>query len=140
MKMRAATMLDLQWIRERAHCELTPRARAMVAEDSKGVIRGMVAYDCFTPNSCQVHMAVESPIAWRYLIPACFVFPFDVLGLGVVVGVVCGSNEKSLRMTKKLGFREVYRVRDGWEPGEDMVVHELRRADVRWLEQPKEAA
>lgn len=144
MRLRTlpASPADLLWLEKRAGCCLTIRAKGIKAVDRSGRIRGLVAYDDFTLNSCAVHQAAESPIAWRALSPACFQYPFIQLGLGVVTGAVPASNARSLRFAQRMGFREIYRVRDGAAPGEDMVVHELRREECerRGLFNPREGA
>lgn len=129
MQIMAACPVDFAWFHQRTHWPLGPLATAIKAVDASGRIRGMVACDCFTPNSCHVHMAVDTPIAWRRLAPAVFIYLFLQLGLGVAVGLVRASNKASLGMARALGFRETHRIRDGWQPGEDFVVHELRRED-----------
>lgn len=136
MRATAAQPPDLLWLVERAAHPLSPRATAIKAVDTSGRIRGMVAFDDWWPNSCHVHMAVETPIAWRALIPACAIYPFEQLGLGVLIACVLSTNARSLRMTLALGFRETHRVRDGYAPGVDLVFHEIRREDVEakgWL-------
>jgi hypothetical protein len=141
--LTAALPQDFVWLRERAGYLGTPNATAMKVVDGEGRIRAMVAYDDFTPGSCQVHQACDSPIAWRRLIPAVFCFPFEQLKLRVVLGIVPGDNARALRQTKALGFKETYRVADAWKPGVPMVVHELRREDVvakGWLPPATEEA
>jgi hypothetical protein len=76
VKVTAAGLIDMQWIRAATHCVLTPAARAIKAVDAGGRIRGMVAYDWWTENAVYAHMAVDTPIAWRALIPPCFEYPF----------------------------------------------------------------
>lgn len=133
MRVRAARPEDFAWLEARAGCALTPRARGIRALDASGATRGVVAYDMWTPTSCQAHMAVDTPAAWRPLLRHCFHYPFQALGLQLLLGIIPAHNAKSLAMARALGFRETYRVRDGWAPGDDMVVHEMRREDCRWL-------
>lgn len=143
MRLEAAAPRDFGWLQTRAGCLLTATARAMKVVDASGRILGMVAYDDFTKGSCVVHQAVDAPVAWRRLIPAVFIFAFDVVGVSVAVGTVPANNKRAMRLTKRLGFRETYRVRDGWAPGVDMVLHELRREDCvakGWLKAKEEAA
>lgn len=144
MTVRPALAHELPWLETRANWAFTRFARALAAVDSSGRLRGMVAFDNRTPNACHVHMAAETPIAWRRLVPACFEVLFVRLGLGVLIGEVPSCNTSSLRMTRTLGFRETHRVRDGWEKGVDIVVHELRRDDIperaaAWLRQKASA-
>ena len=134
MIIQAAPKEHFGWICERAGVQLTPRARAIEAVDASGRVRGMVAYDNFTENACEAHMAVASPIIWRSLLKPVFSYPFRELGLGLLLGIVPAHNPKSLAMVKALGFRETYRIRDGYAEGDDLVIHEMRPDECRWLE------
>lgn len=125
------------WIIQRTGCIVTSDFRAIAALDSKGIIRGMVAYCNFTENSAQMHAAIDTPAAVRALVYEndCPIFrrPFLVANLGLLIAVVRGSNEAALRVDKHLGFKETYRIKDGLRPGEDWVILEMRREDCRWL-------
>src|SRR6185295_5280096 len=127
VRVEAAKKEELEWIVARTDCVLTPIAGAIKAVDTAGRIRGMVAYDWWTDNSVQVHMAVDTPIAWRDLIRWGFWYPFEQRGRDIIIGVVAASNEKSLRMSKHLGFVETYRIRDGHRRGVDLVLLEMRK-------------
>lgn len=135
MKVQAGHAEAFAWIEERTGCVLTRGARAIEARDASGRIRGVVAYDGWTENAVQAHMAVDSPVVWRSLLPAVFEYPFLEAGKGLLLGIIPAGNTRSCGMARRLGFREAYRVRDGWDVGEDLVVHEMRRADCRWLKQ-----
>lgn len=131
--LQASAREDFDWILRRAHCVLTPYARALKAVDREGAIRGMVAFDNWTENAVQVHMAVDAPIVWRRLLPAAFRFAFEHAGKGLMVGITPASNARSLNFQWKTGFRPAYRIRDGWAAGEDMVISEMRREECRYL-------
>lgn len=46
------------------------------------------------------------------------------------------ANQKgSLAVSGWLGFYEIFRIRDGWDTGVDMVLKELRREDCRFIQQ-----
>lgn len=124
-----------RWIQERTQCGLTPGARFVQATDALGRIRGVVAYDMWTENAVQAHMAVDAPVVWRSLLPAVFEYPFLEAGKGLLLGIIPASNERSRKMAVRLGFRETYHVQDGWAVGQDMVVHEMRRTECRWLKE-----
>ncbi len=124
---------DFNWIKSHANCVLTPYARAIKAVDDKGAIRGMVAFDNWTENAVQVHMAVDAAMVWRKLLPAAFRFAFEQAGKGLMVGITPASNAAALAFSKKAGFRQPYRITDGWAKGEDMVISEMRRDECRWL-------
>lgn len=123
--LREATPADLRWLSHFADCRLTPGARGIAAADSTGRPRGVVAFDNFRDGECQAHQALV-PSAGRALLGASFVYPFEVLRLKRLVGVVHSSNAKALRLNKRLGFREVGRDAE-W------VRFEMTRGECRWL-------
>lgn len=132
-----------RWIEARTGCVLTPQATmvsavhqvALSPEHELQRIRGVVAYDNWTENAVQAHMAVESPIVWRHLLEPAFDYPFRQCGKGVLLGIIPSHNSKSVEMTRSLGFRESHRVKDGWAKGDDLIVFEMRREDCRYLKE-----
>lgn len=133
MRAMAADDLDLPWYTARTKCKLTPGARGIKAVDIHGKIWGMVVYDCFTRNGAQVHVALDSPWAARCLLRMAFTYPFVECGFQVLMGLVPALHRKSLVLAKALGFRETHRVCDGWAPGVDLVLLEMRRDECRYL-------
>lgn len=133
LRVRAAPPEHLGWIVQRTGFAPTGGCRAIEAVDAAGRIRGMVAFDGWTENACHAHMAVESPIAWRALLAPAFGYAFDQCGRGIILGVVPAGNARSCALTRRFGFREVHRIKDGWAEGEDLVVHEMRKNECRWL-------
>lgn len=133
MRVLAATPEDFAWLVERTSCALSPSFRAIKAIDSSGRIRGMVGYDGWTVNSVQAHMAVDAPIVWRSLLRPAFSYPFEEAGKGLLLGIIPAHNATSRRMARDLGFRETYRIRNGWAPGDDLVLHEMTRDECGWL-------
>ncbi len=140
MMTMAADKLDLFWLCQMTGAVLTANARGIKAVDSRGHTRGVIAYDNWTENSCQAHMAVSTPIAWRTLLGSAFSYPFEELGRGLILAVIQSSNIKSLKVAAHMGFRMAHRVRDGWAIGEDLVMLELRREDCRWIQPQRKAA
>ncbi len=140
MKTQEVPPPVFEWLQQRTGCLLTPDFRAIAAVDSKGRIAGMVGYSCWTENSVQCHMAAATPLAWRALLPAAFEYPFIRGGRGVLLGLISADNTRSVRMTRRLGFRETHRIRDGHARGVDVIVFELRREECRWLQAHQEAA
>ena len=110
---------------------LTKSARGIAAIDAHGRTRGVVAYDLWTKNSCQAHMAVDAPVVWRHLLPDVFEYPFA--HVGVLLGVIPAGNLKSNRMVQALGFELQTRIKDGADVGEDLVIWRMLRENCRWL-------
>lgn len=133
MIVQAAPKEHLDWIIARAGCVLTPDARAIEVLDGKKRIRGMIAYDNWTPNAVQAHMVVENPIIWRHLIGPAFSYPFLQAGKRIILGIIPSHNKKSVAMTKRLGFRCIRTIRDGWSDGDDLIVFEMRRDECQWI-------
>lgn len=133
MLVRAAPPEHWPWLLERVGLAPSVGFKAIEAVDEAGTIKGMVGYCGWTANSVQCHMAVDSPIAWRSLLAPAFNFPFVWAGRKVLVGIVSAFNERSVRMTRHLGFKEAHRIRDGWAEGVDLIVFEMRREECRYL-------
>lgn len=134
MRVTAGHAEAFGWIETRTGCVLTRNARAIQALDTSGRIRGVIAYDCWTESGVQAHMAVDSPVVWRSLLRPAFTYPFLEVGRSLLIGIIAADNPRSLNMVRRLGFRETYRVVDGWSVGVDLIVHEMRRHECRWLE------
>ncbi|AAK94388.1 acyl-CoA N-acyltransferase [Myxococcus phage Mx8] len=135
MRVEAGHTAARAWIEALTGCVLTRNARAIQAVDASGRIRGVVAYDCWTENAVQAHMAVDTPVVWRSLLRPAFRYPFLEAGKGVLLGIIPADNARSCALALRFGFRETHRVRDGWTAGIDLVVHELRREECRWLKE-----
>ena len=133
MKVSAATPEALRAIEARTGCVLTANARGIQATDSRGKVRGVVAYDAWTENAVQAHMWTDSAIVWRSLLPAVFAYPFLEAGKGLLLGIIPADNLKSSEMAHRLGFRLAHRVRDGWAVGVDLLCFEMRRDECRHL-------
>ncbi len=133
IEIGAASTNDLEWVINRTGCVPTADMQAMKAVHVDGRIMGMVAYDSWTPNSVQVHMAVAHPIAWRRLLKPAFEYIFNHAKRGIAVAVIRASNLKSIALTERFGFDETHRIANGWAEGEDLVVFEMRRAQCRYL-------
>lgn len=99
-----------------------------------GRLWGMVGYDWFTKNSVQMHVLLSQPIVARTLLRPAFEYAFSpkYLGKKLALGIVSSENKKALDFDTSMGFREVYRVRDGISDGVDNVLLEMRREECRW--------
>jgi hypothetical protein len=109
-----------------------PYSQAMRGVRNAGA---MVIYDGWTPNSVQCHIFSSGPrfILDKVFVREVFTYPFIQCDKGILYTVTPESSRESLSLSKALGFREVFRQKDGWEVGVDMVVKEMRRNDCRYL-------
>lgn len=100
----------------------------------------MVAYASWTPNSVQMHVAIDTPIAGRHLLVPAFEYPFTQGGCGLVTGLIAANNARSIKLAKRLGFRQAHRIKDGWSVGVDLILHEMTRDECRWLRPARKVA
>ena len=124
---------EFQWLVDRAGCDITTGFKAIKVVDDAGKIHGMVGYGNWTANAVVLTIALDNPAALREILKWGFRYPFEQCGRGIALAVVRGNNQRSLSLCRKVGFREVYRVKDGIAIGEDMVMFQMRREDCRYI-------
>jgi ribosomal protein S18 acetylase RimI-like enzyme len=131
VKTQAA--LSFAWLTERTGYQPAGDARGIEAVDDVGEVRGMVVFDHWTPAAAQVHVALESMSAARALLFEAFGYLFKQHGRSVAIGITPAENTRAMRLNRHLGFRVHHLIRDGWAPGQDLAVLELRRENCRFL-------
>jgi hypothetical protein len=111
-----------------------PEETVCIGQEIDGNLVAVVGYCSFMPNACQMHIAALSEVNWmsRDLLWAAFDYPFNVLGVKVILGQICGSNEDALRLNRHLGFKVVAEIPDAHMDG-DLVIMAMRKEDCRWL-------
>jgi hypothetical protein len=128
----------LPWLAQRARLSVGPGFEADEAVLYAGTPQertiGAIGFDGHTPNSVSMHIAMDSPIAFRALLRWAFYKAFVKWNKGVVTCLVLGSNHRSQALVDSVGFRKVFTGRDYWAPGEDMLVYEMRREECVWLQ------
>jgi hypothetical protein len=122
----------LPWLISRVGCLYTEGFRAIMATDGTKIL-GMVGYDLWTENAVVMHIALDSPAAFRSLIVPCFEYPFVQAGKGIALATVRSDNERSKRLCEHVGFRLAHRVKDGAAVGVDTLLYEMRREECRWI-------
>lgn len=132
--IRAAYRDELELIASRLPIAIDSETRGVLYEDNRG-LGAMVIYDSWTNTACQVHIYSNGPdrLFRPDFIREVFWYPFIQCGKSLLYSVTPADSEASLALSKYLGFREMYRQKDGWDKGIDMVLKELRREDCRWL-------
>lgn len=112
-----------------------PEETVCIGQEIDGVLAAVVGYCSFMPNACQMHIAAVDEVNWmsRDLLWAAFDYPFNKLGVKVILGQICGSNEDALRLNRHLGFKVIAEIPDAHMDG-DLVIMAMRREDCRWLD------
>lgn len=122
-----------QWIVSRTGCATSDKFRAIAAVDGAGVIKGMVALDGWTENAVGMHFALDAPIALRPLLQSAFDWVFNQCGKGLALATIPASNARSLKVAQRIGFEQAHRIADGWAPGVDLVLLQMRRETCKYL-------
>lgn len=139
MKLQAATPGSLAVLEREAGSWLTRHAVGIEAVREDGTLAGVVAYDFQTETTARVHVWLDSPIAARPLLRSAFEYPFVQNGVEALLAQIRSDNRRSVALAKALGFTEVYRQRDGFRRGVDLILFQLRRDDCRWLQHRRAA-
>jgi hypothetical protein len=94
-----------------------------------------VGFASFMPKACQMHIAAVDEVNWmsRDLLWAAFDYPFNKIGVSVILGQVCADNESALKLNRHLGFKVVAEIPDAHMDG-DLVIMAMRREDCRFLD------
>jgi RimJ/RimL family protein N-acetyltransferase len=110
-----------------------PEAKWLTSLSKDGKILGVVVYSRFTPGSCEITVASESPtfITKRFAFAVAY-YPFVQLNCHRVTAFVRVGNAKSLNLAQQLGFQIEGTVRK-WFPDSDAYILGLLREDCNWL-------
>lgn len=141
MKIVPATEKHVQWITKRIHLLKVEDAKGIAAESDSGETLGVCMMDTWQEGSVQIHIAIDNPVCLRKytFIREVFNYIFITSNRLVAVGIVNSDNVKALRFDRKLGFKEIGRIKDGHKKGVDTVLLELRREDCIWINHRKAA-
>jgi RimJ/RimL family protein N-acetyltransferase len=106
-----------------------------IGQEIDGNLVAVVGFNGFMPNACQMHIAAVGEVNWmsRDLLWAAFDYPFNKLGVSVILGQVCADNESALKLNRHLGFKVVAEIADAHMDG-DLVIMAMRREDCRFLD------
>ncbi len=127
------TQEEWEWMCQRTHPVLAKDTTGFVAYRGNRVVAASV-FDNWTANSCHVHLAIEDPFVLRHgFLEECCDFVFGYAERGLALAVIPETNEDSIRFSRHVGFREIFRVRNGYQKDVDLVFLELRKHECRWL-------
>jgi len=129
-------------VQEKIGLFMSEDTRGIVAIEDDGTVSGSIVFQNWAYSSAMVHIWVENPMVIRrgLLSEACRYF-FDVCGKTVMVGMTVADNYDALKFIAHVGFKEKYRIKDGFKEGVDWVLQEARREDLsRWIKSKEEVA
>lgn len=107
---------------------------ALGVEDENGDIIAGVVYDGYVKGArCSMHCSgIGKKWLSRKFLWMCFDFPFNQLGVKVIINPVDSINEASARFTEHCGFTQHASIKNGCGDS-DLLIYTLHRDDCRWL-------
>ena len=90
-------------------------------------ILAVVAYNLWLDDSVFMHVAVEQPRYFRFLIREAFTYAFVTCKKSRVYGLTPITSVEALRLSKRLGFRKVHTT-------PDFVLQVMDKAECRWID------
>ncbi len=116
-----------QWFMERNPIDPTHNVKGIMAVEGTD-IKGIIVFDTWTENSCQVHIAIDTPMVFRHgFLEEAFSYIFDFCGRGIVYGITPSNDKRALKFNAHAGFVEIARLKDAHEEGVDLIIQEVRR-------------
>lgn len=92
-----------------------------------------VAFNGFIGKTCCMHVVIQMPhLLNRHMIRESFRYAFKMCGVNTIFGLVDSHNEAAVDFDRRIGFKEINRVKDGGLDG-DLIMFQMNKADCRWL-------
>lgn len=120
---------EWDWVTSRVPLLMVSDMTSILAYDKvSGERLACCVMDTWTPTSCQIHFTIENPMVLRHgFFQEISKFVFDVAGRIIMYGLVPSDNAKALKLDKKIGFKEITRLKDAYAKGVDYILLELRK-------------
>lgn len=110
-----------------------PADSVCVGQVLGGELRAVVVYCNFQGESCNTHIcSVGTNWLNKEYLRFIFEYPFEILKLKVILGIIDGTNKKSLKLSRHLGFVDVATIPDAHKNG-DLVILTMRPHQCKWL-------
>lgn len=111
---------DYDWLGQHMTAFPSNTARGLVVEKDD-VPLAMAIFDNWTYNSACFTVAVSNPAAFKYgFIDECAKYLFYDCDKDIMLANVASDNSKSLRACKRIGFKPVAVIPNGWARGTDL--------------------
>ena len=122
-----------KWMQEK-HAGYYRDGSTCIGLERNGELVAGTMYDQFNGSSIVASIAISGPITrkWLWWI---FAYPFIQLKANVILGLISGANERSLKFAEKLGFTMVAGIPDA-DPSGVLMICAMNRADCRFIRSP----
>lgn len=124
-----------EWVYSSIKPVYTKQTKGIVARNSDTQeILAVTIFDTWLPTSGQIHVAISNPMVLRHgYIEECMNYFFNTAEKELLLGVTPSDNLKALKFNRHIGLTELFRIKDGFRFGVDLVIQELRKDDCRWI-------
>jgi RimJ/RimL family protein N-acetyltransferase len=110
-----------------------PQTTQCIGQLKDGNLVAVAGYTNFMPKACEIHIgSVGEHWASKDFIWAVFDYPFNKLGLSVILGQICADNIDALKLNRHLGFKVVAEIPDAHMSG-DLVIMAMKKEECRFL-------
>lgn len=124
-----------KWVKERIGGQLEWGNITTLGLERDGELIAGVVYSGYLPGARISMSCAGGGKRWlnRAFLHAAFDYPFNQLGVRVIVNTVDSSNLDSVRFTEHIGFKEVGTVEQGFGDT-DLIIFKMHRRDCRWVD------
>lgn len=124
---------DWPFIRENLGLKATEDTTAIIAADvDKQQIVGACVFQNWTHTSALVHLWIANPMIMRHgFLQEIGDYFFNTAGRKIMIAMVPSTIDDALKLNAHIGFKETYRIVDGFKEDVDWVVMEARLHDVK---------
>lgn len=121
---------DLDWLQLRTNAVPASDIVGMVAEID-GHRAAVVGAERWSETAAWVHLVVDDPrsLANNALLDQIAGYIFGTRGRRYMLSTTSSLNEASLKLQKGIGFKEIGRIDNGFDEGEDVVILRLEAAE-----------
>jgi hypothetical protein len=119
------------WISNKLGGEV-PKNLMCIGQEIDGELKAVSSYSNFQGKSCNFSLAGEGNFMNKDYLWAMFDYPFNILKLKVIIATIAGNNEKSLKLSRHLGFKEIANIADAHKDG-NLIIMVMKREDCKWL-------
>ena len=126
---------DLVFIPDLARPSFCEDTKGITVTNDDGVPQAICVLDNWSYNSCIGHLWIDNPFVIRHGFgeEICRYVFGDASGREKILGIIPADNERCLRFAKHIGFKELYRIKDGYKKGVDHILTEMNKDTCRYM-------
>lgn len=120
------------WVASKTDGIWSPNRSAGIAKEKNGEIIAGILYENWNKASVTVHFAGDGNWADRYFLAVIFDYPFNQLGVKMMIAPVCSTNQKCIDMVKHMGFNKEAELPGATSKG-NLLFFVMNKEDCKYL-------